>query len=139
MHGSHTTPKWLVLALVVLGSGIVAAQEADNPASALDRFDTLGEFSRSSAHGQVAYVTGFVDGLMSSAFFDPEDKSVARLKKCVQGMTKDQMADIVREYAIKNPARWELGCTSETFFALNGVCADKGLNILPKRLQWRGE
>jgi hypothetical protein len=54
-------------------------------------------------------------------------------------MTKDQMADIVREYAKENPARWELGCTSETFFALNGVCADKGLNILPKRLQWRGE
>jgi hypothetical protein len=141
MHSSLTASKGLVLALtlVVFCPGIAAAQKADGSASAPDQFDTLGEFSGSSAHGQVAYVTGFVDGLESSAFFDPEDKSVARLKKCVQGMTQDEITDIVREYANENPARWELDCTSETFFAINEVCTEKGLNILPKRLQWRGE
>ena len=139
MHGSLTASTRVVLALVMLCSGFAAAQEAGKQVSAPDEFNTLGDFSRSSPNGQVAYVTGFIDGLMSSAFFDPEDASVSRLRKCIQGMTKDQITDIVREYAKENPARWDLGCTSEAFFALNEVCAGRGFNMLPKRLQWRGE
>jgi hypothetical protein len=109
-----------VLALLLCVS---SARAADDVVAIHNGFLTGKQYRDESVTDQVQYSAGLVDGMLLAPFFEgAEDGKVAKLGKCVEGMSSDQIAAIFRKYLDDHPERWHLPMHSSGYAALVGVC-----------------
>jgi hypothetical protein len=81
------------------------------------------KFLKFSEAERTMYTTGLLDGLLSSTLMGKDAADMAaRLSKCLVGKTNSQMAEIIKRYIDKDPARWDLGANVLGFEAIFAAC-----------------
>lgn len=124
--------RLMILACVICGpSSSVAAQEA--PVRIKNGFYTGNDFRVASATRQEGYAMGLVDGMLLAPLFRGEKRSMAWLEACVEGMTSDQVAAIMRQYVEARPADWNEGMHTIGYRAMLAACDGKGYRPAPDR------
>ncbi len=69
-----------------------------------------------------AYATGVVDGMFLSPLFGAPKDGMAWFESCVEGMTDEQVAQILYKSVKENPADWHRSVHTEMYRALKKGC-----------------
>ncbi len=69
-----------------------------------------------------AYATGVVDGMFLSPLFGAPKDEMAWFESCVEGMTDEQVAQILYKSVKENPADWHRSVHTEMYRALKKGC-----------------
>jgi hypothetical protein len=81
-----------------------------------------GDFLDLSFETQRAYAAGFVNGLFASLSLGADNSAVSALAHCTEGMSDDEVAEIIGKYIKERPDAWDLELNAESINAIARWC-----------------
>ena len=82
------------------------------------------EYLKMSEREKRAYAMGVVNGILLSPAFGAPKQKLTWFENCVEGMSDQQAAEVLRQYIQKRPAEWHYGLNILSLGAFNDACAD---------------
>jgi len=70
------------------------------------------------------YAIGFVNGILLAPLFGAPKSSMAWFESCVEGMSNNQVAEIIYQYVKSHPAEWHHGLHIVSYQAFLAACPD---------------
>lgn len=85
-------------------------------------FLTGDKYLKMTERRQADYAMGIVDGFMTSTLFGAKENMVRGFSTCLERMTSDQLAAIIRKHLNDNPQVWHHQLNVEVHNAFLEVC-----------------
>jgi len=74
---------------------------------------------------QRAYAMGAINGMLLSPMFGASKAQLHWFESCVENMTDEQVAAIIRKHLRDHPERWHYGLHIESWTAMKAACGEK--------------